>query len=205
MPRFSENDLAALRKSQHHRNQPISSGKTYQARQSQFFCGCAALSVTVDTCKRAGQLLARPGFNKATIAQTRHALTFDGASKPGPESRTMMAKSVSAAFPDQFDHVLLVRHDAQELEILVAHILIPVRDAFMDEHNVAGPDLEFLAADANAGAPSQNVLLMLNRVGMLRHPAARPHDKTPHGKIGTLQQHLHAGELARLDRRGRDI
>jgi hypothetical protein len=84
-----------------------------------------------------------------------------------------------------FDLVRRVRHHAQKLERGLKDLVV-VRNSGRDKQNVALADFVHPAADPDLGAAAEHVLLMLNRVGMHRHPSTIPHDESPHGEIRSL-------------------
>jgi hypothetical protein len=92
------------------------------------------------------------------------------------------------------DGIGFVGHEAQELEGLVAGILIPMRDLSGDEDNIAWTYFKDVRANANASVTVEHVLFMLDQVGMVRHPSAGLDYKASHGKVWTFfrgNQDLH--------------
>lgn len=58
-----------------------------------------------------------------------------------------------------------------------------MRRACRDIDGIVGLDVVYLVADANAGAATQHILLVLDRVGMKGHATARAHDEAAHGEV----------------------
>ena len=86
--------------------------------------------------------------------------------------------------------------------------LIPVRRARGDIHNVAAPDVAGLGTDTDRRSSRQDVLLMFDRVGVRRHPAAWRDDKPPHGEMRAFigpDEHLAGRACSDRDGLGADV
>jgi hypothetical protein len=55
-----------------------------------------------------------------------------------------------------------------------------------DKDHVTGFDFDNFITEADLCVSTQNVLLMLDRIGVTGHPAARQHGKFPQGEIWSL-------------------
>jgi hypothetical protein len=80
--------------------------------------------------------------------------------------------------------IRFVGDDTQEFKGFVANVLVPVWDVFGDEDDVTFFYFEDFIGYADAGLACQDVLFMLDSIGVTRHAASRFHDKAPQGKIG---------------------
>src|SRR5687767_15520544 len=81
--------------------------------------------------------------------------------------------SSPALAADQLDRVGFVRHHAEELERLTLPGLVPVRRPRRDEHHVALAHVVYLGADPAPCSPAQHVLLVLDRIRVMRHASTR--------------------------------
>jgi len=109
-------------------------------------------------------------------------------------------------FSSIFDHlqfIRLIRHQAQESKIFISIVPVPVRHSRGDEHGIALLDSVHLAADSYFGMPAQDVLLVLNGIGVVRDATPRLNGEASHGEVGGAvgtDQNLDKGPFASFDR-----
>jgi hypothetical protein len=142
-----------------------------------------------------GQAIMRPSIR----ASSQNAICIKNQQPPGlPRARSCIQDG---------DGIGFVGHEAQELEGLVAGILIPMGDLGGDKDNIAWTYFKDVRANANASVTVEHVLFMLDQVGMVRHPSAGPDHKASHGKVRTFfrgNQDLHGDVRPGVDRFGFD-
>ena len=107
-----------------------------------------------------------------------------------------------AAPIDKLNFIRLVGNEAQKFEILCTNFAIPVRRPLRDEYHIPSVNIEGLIADPDGGMTLKDILLVLKRVGMFRHPSTGLHDKAAHGKIRPFRgrdQDLERGLFSRFE------
>ena len=86
---------------------------------------------------------------------------------------------------DEGDGVFEVGDDAKELEALGSGLVV-VGDTGGNEDGITGDNLVSVVADSYGSGSGKDVLLMLDRVGVIGHAAVGFHDEAAEGEVGRV-------------------
>jgi hypothetical protein len=96
---------------------------------------------------------------------------------------TITSLSNLAALLDNLYSVKFIGDDANKFEVFLAYVPVPVGNSLRDEHNIPGVNFDRFSTDADAGVTLEDILLVLQGVGMFGHPAAGLQNEAAQRKI----------------------